>query len=163
MKKETREISEKSITRPRPSSDAALNRMKAAKPRDTAAEKAVRSALHRRGLRFRIDTKPIKELNRRADIIFRPERIAIFIDGCFWHGCPMHGTQAKANAEFWRLKIKRNQERDLDTTKKLEECGWKVIRIWEHEDPEEAAQKIYNLIKDKSNAKEYSSLNMKVT
>jgi DNA mismatch endonuclease (patch repair protein) len=136
----------KRISKPIPSSEAALKRMQAAKPRDTAPEKALRSALHRRGLRYRIDIKPIKGLNRRADIIFRSAKVAVFVDGCFWHGCPIHGTQAKANAEFWSFKIKQNQERDIDTTKHLEEAGWKVIRVWEHENPEKASEKIYKII-----------------
>ena len=116
--------------------------MKAAKPRDTAPEKSLRSALHKRGLRFRIDEKPIKDLNRKADIVFRFAKVAIFVDGCFWHGCPIHGTQAKANTEFWSNKIKRNQERDADTTKQLKAAGWSVIRVWEHEDPGKASKKI---------------------
>ncbi len=131
---------------PPPSSEAALRRMQAAKPKDTAPEKALRSAIYRRGLRYRVDAKPLNELNRRADIIFRPTNVAVFVDGCFWHGCPIHGTQAKANAEFWRVKIKQNRERDADTNQQLEEAGWKVIRIWEHEDPEEASEKIFNIV-----------------
>jgi DNA mismatch endonuclease (patch repair protein) len=134
------------IRNPSPSSEAALKRMKAAKPRDTAPEKALRSALHKKGLRFRIDVKPIKELNRKADIVFRAAKVAIFVDGCFWHGCPIHGTHAKANAEFWDQKIKQNQERDIDTARQLKAAGWTVIRVWEHEDPEGAAQEIYNIV-----------------
>lgn len=135
------------IDRPCPSSEAALKRMQAAKPRDTAPEVALRSALHRRGLRYRVDTKPLEELNRRADVVFRSTKVAVFLDGCFWHGCPIHGTQAKANAEFWSRKIKENQERDLDTTERLEHAGWAVVRVWEHEDPEEASERILNLIR----------------
>jgi DNA mismatch endonuclease (patch repair protein) len=153
MTKNSKEDKGKSIGRPHPSSQAALNRMKAGKPRDTAPEKAIRSTLHRLGLRYSIDAKPVKELNRRADILFRSLKIAVFVDGCFWHGCPIHGTQAKANAEFWRSKITRNQERDADTNKQLEESGWKVIRVWEHEDPIEAAEKIYSLVKNNSEIK----------
>jgi DNA mismatch endonuclease (patch repair protein) len=141
----TKEIKTR-IRNPKPSSDAALKRMKAAKPRDTAPEKALRSALHKKGLRFRIDVKPIKKLNRKADIVFRPAKVAVFVDGCFWHGCPIHGTQAKANAEFWEHKIKQNQERDKDTVIQLEAAKWKVIRVWEHEDPEEIAQEIYDIV-----------------
>jgi len=131
---------------PIPSSEAALKRMQAAKPRDTAPEKALRSALYKKGLRFRTDEKPIKDLNRKADIVFLRTKVAVFVDGCFWHGCPIHGTQAKANADFWREKIKRNQERDADTTKQLEAAGWNIIRVWEHEDPEKAATEICNII-----------------
>jgi DNA mismatch endonuclease (patch repair protein) len=136
----------KMITRPAPSSEAALKRMKAAKPRDTAPEKALRSVLFRKGLRFRVDRKPIDQLNRKADIVFRVVKVAVFVDGCFWHGCPIHGTQAKSNAEFWRNKIKQNQIRDLDTNEKLKNAGWKVIRVWEHENPEKAAEKILKIV-----------------
>jgi len=131
---------------PTPSSKAALNRMKAAKPRDTAPEKALRSELHKKGLHYRIDAKPVKELNRRADIVFRSAKVAVFVDGCFWHGCPIHGTQAKANAEFWKNKIKQNQIRDANTNQILKKAGWKVIRVWEHESPEKASRKIYSII-----------------
>ena len=141
----TKEIN-KRIGNPKPSSDAALKRMKAVKPRDTAPEKALRSALHKKGLRFRIDVKPIKGSNRKADIVFRPAKVAVFVDGCFWHGCPIHGTQAKANAKFWAQKIKQNQERDKDTVIQLEAAGWRVIRVWEHEYPEVAAQEIYDIV-----------------
>jgi len=134
------------VPKPPPSSEAALARMKAAKPRDTAPEKALRSVLHRKGLRYRLNEKPVENLNRKADIIFRPVKVAVFVDGCFWHGCPVHGTQAKANAEFWIQKIKQNQERDLDTTRLLEALGWRVIRVWEHEDPEEVSQRIYDIV-----------------
>lgn len=149
-RKPNEEIKQK-ISKPIPSSEAALRRMQAAKPRDTAPEKALRSALHRKGLRYRVDAKPLKESNRRADIIFGSVKVAVFVDGCFWHGCPIHGTQAKANAEFWRLKIKRNQERDKDTTKQLEDAGWKVIRIWEHENPKEASESIYSIVRERQN------------
>lgn len=132
--------------RPVPSSDAALARMKAVKPRDTAPEKALRSALFRKGLRYRVDARPIKVFNRKADIVFRTANIAVFVDGCFWHGCPIHGTQAKANAGFWRNKIKQNQLRDLDTNEKLKKMGWKVIRVWEHENSEKAAEKILKIV-----------------
>jgi len=138
--------SHKRIARPAPSSEAALKRMKAAKPRDTAPEKALRSALHRRGLRFRLDERPVENLNRKADIVFRSAKVAVFVDGCFWHGCPVHGTQAKANAEFWSRKIKQNQKRDRDTTRRLRTAGWKVIRVWEHEDPDKAAEQIYRSV-----------------
>lgn len=134
------------VRNPLPSSKAALARMQAAKPRDTAPEKALRSALFRKGLRFRVDARPIKEFNRKADIIFRSTKVAVFVDGCFWHGCPKHGTQAKANAKFWKNKIRQNQDRDADTNKELKKVGWKVIRVWEHENPEKAAKRISNIV-----------------
>ncbi len=146
MARKLNEKAKRRIRKPTPSSEAALNRMKAAKPRDTAPEKALRSALHKIGLRYRIDVRPIKELNRRADIAFRSTKVAIFVDGCFWHGCPIHGTEAKANAAFWKNKIKQNQMRDKDTNERLKKAGWKVIRVWEHENPQKAAQRILKVI-----------------
>ena len=146
MLRKSSKIARRKNRNPIPSSEAALKRMQAAKPRDTAPEKALRSALHKKSLRFRVDVKPVKELNRRADIVFRSAKVAVFVDGCFWHGCPIHGTRAKANAEFWRNKIKQNQERDLDTNARLEKAGWKVIRVWEHEDPGKVSPKIYKTV-----------------
>jgi DNA mismatch endonuclease (patch repair protein) len=123
--------------------------MKAAKQRDTAPEMALRMALHQRGLRYRVDVSPLKGIRRRADIVFRPVKVAVFVDGCFWHGCPIHGTWPKANAEFWREKIERNRQRDADTDCRLINAGWVVIRVWEHEDPEETAERIYELIQSR--------------
>jgi DNA mismatch endonuclease (patch repair protein) len=146
MAERSRENTHQKNRNPRPSSEAALRRMKASKPRDTAPEKALRFALFKKGLRYRVDAKPIKTLNRRSDIVFRSAKVAIFVDGCFWHGCPIHGTQAKANAEFWMNKIKQNQIRDEDTNKRLKKAGWRVIRVWEHENSEKASQKIFGII-----------------
>jgi len=146
MHRKKRAANNKRIGTPAPSSEAALKRMQAARPRDTAPEKALRSSLHNRGLRFRVDQKIIKELNRKADIVFRSAKVAVFVDGCFWHGCPVHGTQAKANAEFWKNKIKHNQARDLDTNVQLKKAGWSVVRVWEHEALEKVSQKIYSIV-----------------
>ncbi len=132
--------------KPVPSSLAALHRMQAVKHRDTAPEIALRSLLHKSGLRFRVNVKLVSAVNTRADIVFKSRKIAIFIDGCFWHGCPKHGTKAKANAEFWNAKIKNNQERDKKVTKELRKYGWKVIRVWEHEVTERACDKIIKFI-----------------
>lgn len=131
---------------PPASSDAALIRMKAAKPRNTAPEIAVRNILEGMGLSFEVDSYLREGLRRRADIAFRSNKVAIFVDGCFWHGCPVHGTWPKANSEFWRLKIEKNKERDRDTDRRLTEAGWNVVRIWEHEDPDDAASRIVSLL-----------------
>jgi DNA mismatch endonuclease (patch repair protein) len=131
---------------PKASSFAAKRRMEAAKPKDTLPEIKLRTALEEIGIHFEVDVKPIENLQRRADILVREDKIAVFVDGCFWHGCPIHGTQAKANAEFWADKIKRNKERDADTNRRLEADGWTVIRIWEHDDYIEAAKKIAQMI-----------------
>lgn len=154
MPRKKRAVSNKRLGTPAPSSEAAMKRMQAAKPRDTAPEKALRSSLHKRGLRFRVDQKIIKELNRKADIVFRSAKVAVFVDGCFWHGCPIHGTQAKANAEFWKNKIKQNRARDLDTNKRLKKAEWRIIRVWAHEDPERVSKKIYSLIVKRVSARD---------
>ena len=135
----------KSSKTPLPSSAAARNRMKAVHQSGTAAELALREALVALGLSYEVNEQPLPDLRRQADILFRGEKIAVFVDGCFWHGCPIHGTQAKANAKFWADKIARNKERDRDTNQRLAEAGWTVVRIWEHEDPVEAADKIQAL------------------
>jgi DNA mismatch endonuclease (patch repair protein) len=93
----------------------------------------LRRELYRRGLRYRVDARVIPGVHRRADIVIAKLRIAIFIDGCFWHGCPVHGTWPKANAEFWREKIMTNKARDADTNRRLSAVGWTVLRFWEHE------------------------------
>ena len=127
---------------PRASSTEAEKRMRATGRRDTAPEMALRSILHAMGMRYRVDTSPLKGIRRRADLIFGPAKVAVFVDGCFWHGCPIHGTWPKKNAEFWRDKIETNRRRDADTDRRLEEAGWLAIRVWEHEDPMEAAKRI---------------------
>lgn len=131
------------------SSLGARRRMQATRQRDTRAEVAVRSALHRLGLRYRLDRNLLAGLRRRADIIFSAARIAVFVDGCFWHGCPIHGTWPKANAEWWRSKIEANQRRDADTDEKLAAAGWIVVRVWEHEEPEKAAERIALLVQSR--------------
>lgn len=110
--------------------------------RDTLPELALRSELHRRGLRFRVDRAPLPGLRSRADIVFGPARVAVYVDGCFWHSCPEHATRPKSNAEWWEQKLHRNQERDAETDRALREQGWEVVRIWEHEDPVEAADRV---------------------
>jgi DNA mismatch endonuclease (patch repair protein) len=110
--------------------------------RDTKPELAVRRLLHAGGLRYRVDFRPIKEVRGRADIVFTRRRIAVFIDGCFWHVCPIHATAPKANAEYWTPKLARNVERDAETTAKLEAAGWTVLRYWEHESPTDVAASI---------------------
>lgn len=107
--------------------------------RDTAPELILRSELHGRGLRYRVDRAPETDVRSRADLVFGPARVAVYVDGCFWHNCPEHGTSPKANADFWKQKLDRNRERDAETNRLLESRGWRVIRVWEHEDPVKAA------------------------
>jgi DNA mismatch endonuclease (patch repair protein) len=124
-----------------PSPDARL-RMRANRRRDTKPELALRRELHARGRRFRVDYPPIKGLRRRADIVFPRALVAVYVDGCYWHSCPLHGTTAKTNAAFWAQKLATNQERDRDTDRRLTEAGWTVVRVWEHERAEEAADRV---------------------
>ena len=113
--------------------------MKNNRSRDTKPELAVRSAVHRRGLRFRVSERPLADLRRTADMVFRKARVAVFVDGCYWHGCSSHHTQPTTNHEFWADKIASNIARDADTNARLEAAGWTVLRFWEHEDPEVVA------------------------
>jgi DNA mismatch endonuclease (patch repair protein) len=122
-----------------PSSAAVSARMSRQLSRDTAPEIAVRKLLHAAGLRYRVNV-PVPGMPRRTvDIVFGGSKIAIFMDGCFWHGCPEHATQPKANAEWWRAKLDKNMARDTETTKHLQAQGWTVLRFWEHESPAEVA------------------------
>jgi DNA mismatch endonuclease, patch repair protein len=123
------------------------SRMQVQRTRDTAPELAVRRLLHAQGLRYRVDRPPVKGLRRRADIVFGPAKVAIYIDGCFWHGCPEHGRpQTKANAAYWSDKMARNKLRDADTDARLADAGWLVIRTWEHDSPEDVALAVANAV-----------------
>lgn len=134
---------------PEASSEAARRRMRQTRQKGTRAELALRSALHRRGLRYRVQRSPVPGVRRSADIVFGPARVAIFVDGCFWHGCPIHGTWPKKNAEWWRAKILKNQERDRDTDRRYAEAGWAVVRVWEHENPETVADQLALLVRER--------------
>ena len=128
--------------RPPASSPEALRRMQAARQRDTAPELALRRILHSEGLRFRVDYSVLPGLRRRADIVFTKARLAVFVDGCFWHACPTHRTFPKANARWWAEKLRTNRRRDGQTNRKLAREGWRVLRVWEHESAAEAAARI---------------------
>jgi DNA mismatch endonuclease (patch repair protein) len=117
--------------------------------RDTKPELAVRRAVHALGLRYRVDIAPIPG-RRRADMVFTKARVAVYIDGCFWHGCPDHATEPKANRDWWRQKLDRNRERDADTDRLLVAAGWLPVRIWEHEMPEAAARTIAEAVRSRT-------------
>jgi DNA mismatch endonuclease (patch repair protein) len=122
-------------------------RMQRQKTRDTTPELAIRRLLHSAGLRYRIDVAPLPRLRRRADLVFRPARVAVFVDGCFWHGCPTHGTRpTRKNTTYWSEKLLRNRARDLDTDVQLRAAGWISFRAWEHENPTEVAMNIIELV-----------------
>lgn len=122
--------------------------MQLQRTRDTGPEMSVRRILHAMGLRYRVDRAPLPGLRRRADIVFGPAKVAVFIDGCFWHGCPDHGRpETKANPEYWSSKIARNRTRDADTDARLAEAGWTVVRVWEHTSPPETADAIAKAVR----------------
>lgn len=116
--------------------------MRSNRSRDTKPELALRSAVHALGLRYRVAARPLPEIRRTADLVFTRAKVAVFLDGCFWHGCPEHHTKAATNAGFWADKVNTNRDRDRNTDKRLSEAGWQSIRVWEHQDPKEAALEI---------------------
>ena len=128
---------------PHPTTPEVSERMRRNPRRDTKPEVALRSELHRRGLRFRKDL-PIRAPGRvvRPDVAFTRSRLAVFVDGCFWHACPIHGTQPSANMDYWEPKLARNVARDRAVDAALSEAGWQVLRAWEHEDPAEVAKRV---------------------
>lgn len=135
--------------RPAASSEVVLRRMQRQRRRDTKPELAVRRAVHALGLRYRVDIAPIPG-RRRADMVFTRAKVAVYIDGCFWHGCPDHATEPKANREWWRQKLDRNRERDADTDRLLVAAGWLPLRIWEHEIPEAAARTVAETVRGRT-------------
>jgi DNA mismatch endonuclease (patch repair protein) len=123
--------------------------MQANRGRDTGPELAIRSVLHSRGLRFRVNQPLPFDRRRRADLTFPKVGLYVFVDGCFWHKCPEHFVEPKTRAEFWLNKINGNYRRDVDTRQRLEESGATVVRIWEHTDPHQAAdqvEQVYRLL-----------------
>lgn len=128
---------------PHPTSASVTAVMKANRKRDTKPELLVRRALFSRGLRYRVNFRIVAEgVTVRPDIVFLGVKLAVFIDGCFWHSCPIHGTSPKANSQYWGPKLLRNRERDTLVSTALRTAGWEVLRIWEHETPEDAAKRI---------------------
>lgn len=124
-------------------------RMSRQATRDTAPEMEVRRRLHAAGLRYRVHSKPLPQLRRTADVIFPRARVAVFVDGCFWHSCPEHGSAPVTNGEWWAAKLSRNVERDADTDRQLTDAGWLVLRIWEHEDPGAAAERVARTVRSR--------------
>lgn len=110
--------------------------------RDTSPELALRSLVHAAGLRYRVAAKPLPKMRRTADLVFRSARVAVFIDGCFWHGCPEHFVPPKTNPAYWESKIGGNVTRDRDTDERLTSEGWLVLRFWEHQAPAECADEV---------------------
>ena len=130
------------------SSPGVRRSMRSNRRTDTTPERILRAELHRRGLRFRKDLPialPVKA-RIRADIVFPRTKVAVFVDGCFWHQCPVHGTMPKSNVAYWEPKLRANVARDRRVNEVLSEHGWTVVRLWEHEDPTEAADRVAEVV-----------------
>ncbi|MGH9076492.1 MAG: very short patch repair endonuclease [Acidimicrobiales bacterium] len=137
---------------PRPSTPHATKIMKANPRRDTRPEVRLRSALHQRGMRFRCDYAIADGVGRpiRADVAFTRLRLAVFVDGCFWHMCPDHGSVPKANLDYWRPKLEGNARRDAAVDVRLQEAGWEVVRLWEHMPLDDAVAAVIAAFRDRS-------------
>ena len=133
---------------PPPSSPAVRAVMVGNRQRDTLPERTLRSLLHAAGLRYRVDypVRPDDGRPVRPDICFTRARVAVFVDGCFWHGCPEHGRRPATNSAYWLAKIERNRARDVRDTRRLQQGGWRVVRIWEHTPPAIAAAHVQRLL-----------------
>ena len=133
-----------------PDVDPAVSaRMSNTRGTDTGPEMAVRRALHRRGMRYRVNFPPVPGLKRTADIVFTRQRIAVLIDGCFWHGCPTHYRPAMGNrSKFWASKIEENRRRDRESSEAFEADGWRVFRFWEHENVDRVAESVLAAVRE---------------
>jgi DNA mismatch endonuclease (patch repair protein) len=141
---------------PTPSSPAASAVMRGNRKRDTRPELRIRSALHSLGLRYRCDF-PVDLPSRRSvrvDIAFTRSRVAVFVDGCFWHACPLHGTAPSSNQSYWRDKLARNVARDAENDSALVAAEWLPLHVWEHEDTFSATQRIVDALKGRKQAGE---------
>lgn len=125
--------------------------MQANRSRDTGPEMALRRALHALGMRYRVCARPLPEVRRTADLVFRPARVAVEVRGCFWHGCPAHYRSPSSNADYWASKVERNMIRDQENDQRLREAGWLVEVVWEHEDPADASVRIAAVVRERAN------------
>ncbi|MGY4768939.1 DNA mismatch endonuclease Vsr [Kribbella sp. CWNU-51] len=132
---------------PAPSSAAVRDRFRRQRTRDTAPEVALRRQLYRQGLRYRVDYRPLRQHRWKVDVAFVGLRVAVYVDGCFWHSCPDHGLKPKSNSKWWREKLVHNVLRDRRADAALGEAGWEVVRVWEHEDPVVAARRVCEVVR----------------
>lgn len=137
-----------------PATDAGTRRsMQSNKRADTKPEILFRSLLHRAGLRFRKDRYiPLDSRGVKVDVVFVRAQVAVFMDGCFWHRCPEHATMPTRNRGYWLAKFQRNIDRDISNTEQLQQKGWRVMRVWEHELKDEelamhAVQRVKSVVK----------------
>jgi DNA mismatch endonuclease (patch repair protein) len=129
------------------SSSVVSRKLSSQKVRDTGPEMALRRELFRIGLRYRLQRRPIVGLNRTADLVFGRAKVAIDVRGCFWHACPEHGNFPRVNSAWWAAKLRRNVERDAETVAAWEAAGWRVVIVWEHEDPASAARRVEMIVR----------------
>ncbi len=129
------------------SSDAVRKSMLGNRSRDTLPELRLRRELHRRGLRYRVNARPVPGLRRTADVLFTRARVAVMVDGCYWHGCPEHRRPPATNQGYWAGKVEGNVARDRDTDARLTAAGWSVLRLWEHVPASEAADAVEALVR----------------
>jgi DNA mismatch endonuclease, patch repair protein len=134
------------MTAVRPLDEAKRRAMSRQRTRDTGPELAVRQRLHALGYRYRVDHRPLPDLRARGDLVFTRARVVVFVDGCFWHRCPQHATSPRHNGVWWQAKLDANVARDRATDRRLAEAGWRVVRIWEHEAPEDAVAAVTALL-----------------
>lgn len=127
------------LTPPTPGRSSAFRQQRV---KDTAPEIALRRALTKRGLRYRLHRRLLQGSIRTADIVFPGQKVVVDVRGCFWHACPEHGRRGTVNGDWWDRKLEANARRDRDTEERLADQGWRVIVVWEHEDADEAASRI---------------------
>ncbi|MGW4769849.1 very short patch repair endonuclease [Nocardia sp. NPDC004278] len=139
------------------STPAVRRSMRSNRSRDTRPELALRRILWNKGLRYRVAARPTESISRRIDIVFGPSKVAVEVQGCFWHGCPQHYRAPAGNVEFWRSKLERNRIRDIAVEQALADAGWLLITVWEHDDVSEAAEKIAAAVRNRhpSSASKY--------
>jgi DNA mismatch endonuclease (patch repair protein) len=123
--------------------------MRSNRSRDTAPELALRRAAFKLGLRYRVCARPIPGVRRTADMVFPGARVAVELRGCYWHGCPVHHRLPAANRDYWIAKVEKNRARDADIERILAEAGWRLVVVWEHEDPVEAAAQIETVVRER--------------
>jgi DNA mismatch endonuclease (patch repair protein) len=126
--------------------------MQSNRSRDTTPEVALRRLLHAKGFRYRVCARPLPEVRHTVDIVFRKSRVAVQVNGCFWHGCPQHYRAPLRNSDYWSAKIERNQARDRNLGQLLAAAGWLLIVVWEHDDAETAATSIATAIRGRGSS-----------
>ena len=137
------------VKTPKSRSIAVRNVMRANKGVDTGPEIRLRSLVHRAGLRYAIDVRPESDINRRADLVFRAAKVAVFVNGCFWHGCPKHYSPPKSNKRYWSEKVRRNRERDVETRSLLKRRGWRVLVFWEHQSAQSCSERVVSVVSER--------------